>query len=326
MKLERVIKIKMSGDDVRWIQTKLKEYGFLDGKIDNFFGENTLIAITNFQRKVGIKADGIVGQQTWSQIVNYKSKITENKVIEDKKQTKDIPFKISYKGDNLSIYDCILKDDEYYKTKTKKSTIFLHHTAGGHRADWTINSWDKDFKIDKNGKKTPVVVSTSYVIGGLDTKRNDMIWDGKVLRAFDDNYWAYHLGVSTSNSKSLNSNSIGIEICNYGPLKLGKDGKYYNYANGQMKDEDVVKLKNPFRGYTYWHKYTDSQIESVRNLILYLIDKHDIKIERGIYNEKWFEFDSKWSSLGGLRSHTQVRKDKFDIFPQPEMIDMLNSL
>jgi hypothetical protein len=30
--------------------------------------------------------------------------------------------------------------------------------------------------------------------------------------------------------------------------------------------------------------------------------------------------------MGGLRSHGQVRKDKFDLFPQKELIDMLNRL
>ena len=51
-----------------------------------------------------------------------------------------------------------------------------------------------------------------------------------------------------------------------------------------------------------------------------------MEIESGIYDENWFNYDQKWFSLGGLRTHTQVRKDKFDLFPQPELIQMLNSL
>ena len=91
-------------------------------------------------------------------------------------------------------------------------------------------------------------------------------------------------------------------------------------------ESEVVELETPFRGYKYWERYTDSQIESTRRLILYLQNRWGIEIEKGIYNEDWFNYDTKWFTNGGLRSHTQVRRDKFDIFPQKEMIQMLNSL
>ena len=61
-------------------------------------------------------------------------------------------------------------------------------------------------------------------------------------------------------------------------------------------------------------------------LILYLKKRWDIQIETGIYDEQWFEYDVKWFSHGGLRNNTQVRTGKFDIFPQKEMIEMLNTL
>ena len=47
---------------------------------------------------------------------------------------------------------------------------------------------------------------------------------------------------------------------------------------------------------------------------------------KGIYDEDWFEYNDKWFQNGGLRSHTQVRTGKFDVFPQKELIQMLNSL
>lgn len=333
MKLQRILMIRMSGNDVRWMQTKLKEYGFHKDRIDGNFGQNTLVSITNFQRSVGIKADGVVGPQTWGQIVNFE--LNKNKEeSKPKSGGKDIPFKISYIGDDgLKIYDCLLNDDEYYKTKTKKDTIWLHHTAGGSRPDWTIGGWERDFIKDKNGNPVldedgnpkPSKVATPYLIGRKSSSTNDSLWDGKVLKTFDDKYWAYHLGINT-NSKNLNSKSIGIEICNYGPLTQGKDGRFYNYVNKPINDEDVVELDKPFRGYKHYERYTDAQIESTRKLILYLQKRWDIEIESGIYDEDWFEYNSKWFELGGLRSHTQVRKGKFDIFPQKEMIQMLNSL
>jgi N-acetyl-anhydromuramyl-L-alanine amidase AmpD len=343
MKLKRIIMLRMSGDDVRWMQTKLKEYGYHKGKIDGFFGQNTLISVTNYQRSIGIKADGVVGPQTWSQITNHlenkKQKesdgIEVDVVLTPIPRNEDIPFKISYIGDDsLKIYDCFLEDDEYYKTETQKDTIWLHHTAGGSRPDWTIGGWERDYQkdkkgnpvLDKDGNQKSLRVGTQFVIGRSSSSKKDVLWDGKVLRAFDDRYWAYHLGISGSKSKALNSKSIGIEICNYGPLTLGRDGRYYNYVNRPVNDEDVVELDKPFRGYKHYERYTDTQIETVRKLILYLKNRWDIQIESGIYDEEWFEYNDKWFSNGGIRSHTQVRTGKFDIFPQKEMIEMLNSL
>ena len=96
--------------------------------------------------------------------------------------------------------------------------------------------------------------------------------------------------------------------------KLFKDGRLYNYVNKPIKDSDVVKLDKPFRGYEYFEKYTDAQIDSLRKLIVHLQSKWRLEIDKGIYDENWFNYDEKWFSNGGIRSHGQVRKDKFDIF------------
>ncbi len=332
MKLQRVIMLKMSGEDVKFLQTKLKEYGFFTERIDGYFGQNTLLAVSNFQRKLNIKADGIVGPQTWSNILHYEpnsERLTKvNKPI-------DIPLNISYIGeDGLKIYDCLLSDDEFIRKETNKNTIWLHHTAGGSRPDWSIGGWEKDFQKDKNGNPVtdsdgllkPLRVGTSYVIGRSSSSTSETIWDGKILKAFDDKFWAWHLGIAGKIAQDLNSRSIGIEICNYGPLNLAKDNRFYTYVNKPINESDVVELEKPFKGYKYWEKYTDAQLESTRKLILHLQKKWDIEIEKGIYNEQWFDYSDDWLTLGGLRSHSQVRKDKFDIFPQKEMIQMLNSI
>jgi peptidoglycan hydrolase-like protein with peptidoglycan-binding domain len=333
MKLKRVLKIKMTGEDVKFIQTLLKKHGFFNEKVDGYFGQNTLSAVSNFQRVISTKPDGVVGPITWNRLLNYSTEPTIEEIIEPK-VTNDIPLNLSFVSENgLKIYDCLLTDEEYYKEESAKNTIWLHHTAGGSRPDWTIGGWEKDFQkdsdgnaiLDSNGRPKSLKVATQYVVGRKSSTSDETIWDGKILRAFDDKYWSYHLGVN-KNSQQLNSRSIGIEICNYGPLTLGKDGRFYNYVNKPINESDVVELSKPFRGYKYYEKYTDNQLESVRKLILHLKNQWMIDIETGIYDEDWFEYNDKWFSLGGIRSHTQVRKDKFDVFPQRELIEMLNSL
>lgn len=52
------------GDEVRRIQTKLKSLGYFSGAVDGIYGVKTQSAVKNFQKSVGITADGIAGNKT----------------------------------------------------------------------------------------------------------------------------------------------------------------------------------------------------------------------------------------------------------------------
>lgn len=52
------------GDEVRQIQRKLKSLGFFNGTVDGIYGVKTQSAVRNFQKSVGITADGIAGPKT----------------------------------------------------------------------------------------------------------------------------------------------------------------------------------------------------------------------------------------------------------------------
>ncbi|MCR5611495.1 MAG: spore cortex-lytic enzyme [Clostridiales bacterium] len=52
------------GDDVKKVQQALKKWGYYKGAVDGIFGSGTLAAVKSFQRKNGLKVDGIVGPQT----------------------------------------------------------------------------------------------------------------------------------------------------------------------------------------------------------------------------------------------------------------------
>ncbi|HOA97160.1 MAG TPA: spore cortex-lytic enzyme [Acetivibrio saccincola] len=46
------------------IQTRLKKWGYYDGKIDGVYGIKTYRAVRKFQAKNGLKVDGVAGSQT----------------------------------------------------------------------------------------------------------------------------------------------------------------------------------------------------------------------------------------------------------------------
>ena|GEM_PF-1660149 len=53
-----------TGDTVRQIQTKLKNWGYYDGVVDGIYGPKTSKAVTEFQKRSGLTADGMCGMRT----------------------------------------------------------------------------------------------------------------------------------------------------------------------------------------------------------------------------------------------------------------------
>jgi hypothetical protein len=53
-----------NGEDVKVVQSKLKELGYLHDSVDGIFGTKTEKAVKAFQKNAGLVADGIVGIKT----------------------------------------------------------------------------------------------------------------------------------------------------------------------------------------------------------------------------------------------------------------------
>lgn len=52
------------GEEVKQIQTKLKNWGYYSGSVDGVYGSKTMTAVKKFQSKNGLTADGIAGKKT----------------------------------------------------------------------------------------------------------------------------------------------------------------------------------------------------------------------------------------------------------------------
>lgn len=53
-----------SGEEVKQIQKKLKDWGYYDGEVDGIYGSKTFSAVKKFQSKNGLTVDGIAGTKT----------------------------------------------------------------------------------------------------------------------------------------------------------------------------------------------------------------------------------------------------------------------
>jgi hypothetical protein len=122
----------------------------------------------------------------------------------------------------------------------------------------------------------------------------------------------------------LDKHSIGIEICNWGQLE-SRNGKFYNYVDREVAADQVTELPLAYKGYRYFHKYSDAQIQSVKDLLLYWKNIYKIDLTYD-YNQMFTVNTKALKGENGLYSHNSYRKDKIDIYPCPRMIEMLKTL
>lgn len=212
-----------------------------------------------------------------------------------------------------------LSESQYVKEETKKLQIVLHHTAGNSSGLNTMINWNND----NRGR-----IATCVTISGKNASNS---YDGEIVQGYSSKFWAYHLGIKQEvfaaygvTYQNLDKLAIGIEICNWGPLEKVGD-KFFNYVDKEVPKDQVCELEKPYKGYKYYHAYTDAQIEAVRQLLVYWKKIYGIDIT---YKEAdmWAVSKPALSGTAGVYTHNSYRKDKTDISPQPKMIAMLKSL
>lgn len=302
-----MLKEGSKGPDVRKLQQLLKI------NKDGIFGPGTKKAVIRFQLGRNLSADGIVGNDTWTLL------LTNGPEFEAIDEDTDIAEQYYTTSFNQIIHRHFLPKGEYIEGPVTNDYVFIHHTAGWNNPYKTIDSWGRDSR----GR-----VATEFVLGGQNIRNNDDEYDGVMVQAFPEGGQGWHLG--KTGSGFMNRHSVGIEINNFGYIKDGK-----TYAGTTAHEDQICKLKEPFKGYIEWHNYSPAQIEALDLWLRYIAERDSIDIRVGLVQwikkygpTKAFEFqeDAYYGKVKGLLTHTNVRRDKFDCYPHPDLIDMLLSL
>jgi hypothetical protein len=285
------------GSDVKILQE------FLNIGADGIFGSGTEAAVKAWQSDNRLTPDGIVGPKTWDAMGLA---------------TTDNSEQFSNTNNGLRIERYFLPKGEYKEGPTNKEYVFLHHTAGWHNPYRTVDHW----ACDSRG-----AVATEFVLGGQSVKGDDDTYDGKLLQCIPEGGYGWHLG--KNGSQHMHTHSVGIEVNNFGYVVDGK-----TYAGTKVHESQIVTLSESFRGHKTWHRYSDKQIEVLREWILFIAERDDIDVRKGLveqvkkYGAKGFEFNESayYGKIKGMWTHTNTRKDKVDMFPQQELMDMLITL
>ena len=63
----------------------------------------------------------------------------------------------------------------------------------------------------------------------------------------------------------MHTHSVGIELNNFGYIKNGK-----TYAGQTASSNQIVELDKEFKGYKFWHRYSNLQIKSLEKLLIFI--------------------------------------------------------
>lgn len=304
----RMLKKGDSGEDVRKLQQ------ILGLKSDGVFGDKTRAAVIKYQLYHELTPDGVVGNETWTLL------LSKGGFMEAVDQDTDLSSQFFTTTFGQIIQRYHLPKDEYVHEKLKNEYVMLHHTAGGANPFACIDMWAKDTR----GR-----IATEFVLGGQDHKNGNSKYDGVMVQAFPEGNIGWHIG--NSGSGYMNRRTVGLEICSMG--NLDKDMK--TYVGSKAIDSQVATLSEVFRNAIHWHKYSDKQISEVEKWLKFIGERDGIDLRVGL--QKWikeqgptkafgYQDDAYYGKVKGLLSHTNVRRDKMDVYPDPRLVDVILSL
>lgn len=213
-------------------------------------------------------------------------------------------------------------DNQFIHEEFTKKQIVIHHTISGNGVEGDISSWEGDSKR----------VATCMIIDR----------DGIPWQLFSSKYWAGHLGAGNLN---LDKNSLGIELDNWGWLipgdgtikQFGRNpdgtpkfvhtvvGKFYAYY-GNSVTCPMTYYDEGFRGYKYYETYTEKQLRTLGELILYWKLRYAIPVD--YKSDMWDVSPRALAGAPGIWTHVSYRPmpEKSDCHPQQNFIEMLKTL
>lgn len=216
----------------------------------------------------------------------------------------------------MKVIQTPLPISQYYPEPQKKQQIVLHHTVSNPLSA----QGDTDYWISDKAR-----IATAYIIA----------YDGTINRCFPSAAWAHHIGVKVAEIKAmgfkdfmtrnevLNRNSIGIEIDCWGGVV--KKGNEFLNAYGKPISRNLEVIECDWRGYKYYQKYSDAQIQALSELLPEFMKRYSIP-SYGIKNGDFNQRKDAVGGVPGIYSHSSYRRDKSDLYPDNRIVEMLNNL
>lgn len=158
-----------------------------------------------------------------------------------------------------------LPDDNYFKQEYTKTQIVIGHT--GRKNMYHYSSW-------KNRHNCKYKKSAAFTIDR----------DGKIYQHYEPKFYSEYIS-----KYDMAPFTIPITLTNVGWVQKDVvNDRYYDWLghNYILEDDDIVTRK--WRNKEYWIRYTDTQLNSLKNLTDKLCEDFNIKndcIGHTVFNE-----------------------------------------
>lgn len=193
---------------------------------------------------------------------------------------------------------------QWVATSVKKTHIVLHGSfSRSIRSPFQGNS--RETQIIDTWNSSPEKYGCNYVIG----------LDGTVYQTFPEDEWAYHVNVHKKFFYDKNS----VSVCFINELYLLKNSNNF-YAFGIEKPHNLYQgeiYETKFKGYDYWAKLTEKQIEAGTTLVKDICDRQGISpvvCSNAAFNPQHWEHST-------VLTHSVLNKDVYDFPLQTELIN-----
>ncbi len=181
----------------------------------------------------------------------------------------------------------ILSEDNYYKTKNKKTQIVIGHTFSNDMS--FFNGW-KNRLNGKFKKTSPFTIDTN----------------GNVYNHYSPKHHSDFIGFDPYDLKS-----IPILLVNEGWLIKDVINNQYIDWIGNIYDREDKVVERRWRSHTYWAPYTEKQIKSLVTLVDYLCDEFDIEKKVVEHNTQVYDIDK----FEGVVFKSNYNKNTTDLSP-----------
>ena len=251
----------------------------------------------------------------YKKIPAYEADFRKNATDADGKKFALSPFQVQIPGsaESFEVVTCKPANGDqsfFYNQAVAKQRIAVHFTAGYLKGDISALT-RKD-----NHVSTPFVVAR----------------DGSIYQLFSSKYWSYHLGKGAQGgNQEMSSSSVAIELSNVGYLRPKGDQMVDPYGSqycAAAEKDAYVTLPKPFRGYTAFATFPDTQYTALTNLLRYLTKTYDIP-PTFLDESKRYDVFSGVASFKGITTHVNYQPEsygKWDIGPAFDWARVIGAL
>ncbi len=259
------------------------------------FDDRLTKAVRAWQRKNGLKADGLVGPMTHRRIWTERESEISN-YIKKCPPKKDQSF-IIHNGKPYAIdWPKVVLWDESGGLKASKGSYTSFAGHADRKPTMFVNHWDVCLSSESCQKVlSKRGISVHYMIDN----------DGTIYQALDTQHSAWHAG-----GRKCNLKSIGVEISN--AYYIDKYQKWY-VKNGFGERPIVTDAHVHGRSMKPFLGFYDVQIEALKALWKAIHKAVDIPYQTPTGSEKWAVCsDAAKAKFSGYVSHFHLSRKKID--------------